>query len=411
MLILFYLIIFIEIFTSFYNLIKFFIFKTKNKNSFNKSKELNLSFKINILIPCYEEQKVIKQTLLHFQKIIKNNSNIDLYVITTNKENNNRTFLPSTYECLTNLKSSSSLIFNIINYPSTNGMMADQINYAINEILSKSTLSESRIYFSLYNADSHPDFNTFNDICMKIQEYNFPNVIQQYSNNFSNYNKLSFLMKGFAIYQTAFELRSGLINNQISSYLYSHVVGHGLTIRADYIRKLNGFNTDFWCEDIFLTGLLYNNHEKIIPLNSLDNSETPRNLKIQVTQNAVWFKTASQYIQILKSIKKQHKISKMGYIWLLHELRATFIWFFMPFALLYSLIFPIIIGNYYLLILSLLFYSLFVFTNYFLNLLIVNSKRFIKYLKNYFSCFFAIFFTNIGPIYSIFLRKKIKTER
>ena len=264
MLILFYLIIFIEIFTSFYNLIKFFIFKTKNKNSFNKSKELNLSFKINILIPCYEEQKVIKQTLLHFQKIIKNNSNIDLYVITTNKENNNRTFLPSTYECLTNLKSSSSLIFNIINYPSTNGMMADQINYAINEILSKSTLSESRIYFSLYNADSHPDFNTFNDICMKIQEYNFPNVIQQYSNNFSNYNKLSFLMKGFAIYQTAFELRSGLINNQISSYLYSHVVGHGLTIRADYIRKLNGFNTDFWCEDIFLTGLLYNNHEKII---------------------------------------------------------------------------------------------------------------------------------------------------
>ena len=73
-------------------------------------------------------------------------------------------------------------------------------------------------------------------------------------------------------------LEIGLINNCISKNLYSHVVGHGLTIRGDYITSINGFNSKFWCEDIYLTGLLHNNHEKILSLNSLDNAENPNNL-------------------------------------------------------------------------------------------------------------------------------------
>ena len=77
-------------------------------------------------------------------------------------------------------------------------------------------------------------------------------------------------MKGFAMYQTAFELRNGLINNKLSKLLYSHVVGHGLTIRADYITKINGFSSNVWCEDIYLTGLLFNNGIDIIPLTSMD---------------------------------------------------------------------------------------------------------------------------------------------
>lgn len=289
--------------------------------------------------------------------------------------------------------------------------MADQLNYGINEILKKQTLSMDKIYFSLYNADSHPDNTTFIELIQKIKQNNFPKIIQQYSNYFLNYSSQSYIMKGFSIYQTAFEFRNGFINNNISNFLYSHVVGHGLTIRADYIMSINGFNSDFWCEDIYLTGLIHNNDEKILSLNSLDNAENPNKLKVQIIQNAVWFKTASHYFDILKDIKKHYKLSFNGFIWLCHELRASLIWIFMPIFLIYTFIYPIIIKNYIFLLLSLCTYLTFIFTNYLLNLIIINKKRFSVFIKNFFSVCIAVLLTGIGPLYSLFLKKKIKTER
>lgn len=218
-------------------------------------------------------------------------------------------------------------------------------------------------------------------------------------------------MKGFSIYQTAFEFRNGLINNNLSSVLYSHVVGHGLTIRADYIKSLNGFNSRFWCEDIYLTGLLHNNNEKILSLNSLDNAENPINLKVQIIQNAVWFKTSSNPLSILNDMKKHYKLSLSGFLWLCHELRASIIWTFMPIFLIYTFIYPIIIKNYTFLLLSICTYLFFVFTNYLLNLIMINKKRFFKYIKHFFSLCLAVLFTGIGPLYSLFLKEKVKTER
>ena len=415
MIYLLYIIISIEIITIIYNLIKFLLFKSLNakniklKNEYNNDK----GYQINILIPCYKEIKVIKNTIEHFENIIKKHDNIELYIVTTEKEKieNNKATAKTTYEYLQNLEICNKKHTHLIHYPRTEGMMADQLNYAINEILSDTTYSTDKIYFSVYNADSNPDISTFSELNNKIISLGFPPIFQQYSNYFLNYNSQNFLMKGFSIYQTAFEFRNGLINNAISNYLYSHVVGHGLIIRGDYIEKLGGFNSDFWCEDIYLTGLLHNNNEAIIPLNSLDNAQNPENFKIQIIQNAVWFKTASHHVKILRDIKKNNQITLSGLIWLLHEFRATFVWIFMPLFLIYSFIYPLLIKNYILLLLSILVYSAFIYVNYFLNLIIINKNRFKKYIKNYFSCFIAILFTGFGPIYSIFLKKKVKTER
>ena len=289
--------------------------------------------------------------------------------------------------------------------------MADQLNYAIDEILKLQALPRDKIYFSIYNADSRPDKSTFAELFQKIRQNNFPKIIQQYSNYFLNYNSLNFIMKGFSIYQTAFEFRNGLINNNISNFLYSHVIGHGLTIRADYITNIGKFNSKFWCEDIYLTGLIHNNDEKILSLNSLDNAETPGNLRLQIIQNAVWFKTASHHFSIFKDIKKYYSISLNGLIWLCHELRATLVWIFMPIFIIYTFIYPIIMQNYVFFFLSICMYLVFIFVNYFLNLLIVNKKRFYMYIKSYFSTCIAVIFTGIGPLYSLFLKQKVKTER
>lgn len=411
MLNLFYIIILIELLTIFYNLIKFLIYKSKKPHDSNCSNSQCEAFHINILIPCYKEIAVIKKTLEHFKKIINGIENIDIYVITTEKEQFENILKQTTYEYLLTLEIFNNSHFHILNYPITSGIMADQLNYGINEILKKQTLSMDKIYFSLYNADSHPDNTTFIELIQKIKQNNFPKIIQQYSNYFLNYRSQSYIMKGFSIYQTAFEFRNGFINNNISNFLYSHVVGHGLTIRADYIMSINGFNSDFWCEDIYLTGLIHNNDEKILSLNSLDNAENPNKLKVQIIQNAVWFKTASHHFDILKDIKKHYKLSFNGFIWLCHELRASLIWIFMPIFLIYTFIYPIIIKNYIFLLLSLCTYLTFIFTNYLLNLIVINKKRFSLFIKNFFSVCIAVLLTGIGPLYSLFLKKKIKTER
>ena len=84
MLQLFYIIIFLEIFTILYNILKFVKVLTK-KNKFD-IQLYDEDLQINILIPCYNEVNVIKRTLEHFIEITKNMKNVNIYVITTDKE-------------------------------------------------------------------------------------------------------------------------------------------------------------------------------------------------------------------------------------------------------------------------------------------------------------------------------------
>lgn len=88
MLTLFYIIIFIELLTVFYNLFKFLLYKlfSSSNKQHNNVKNSNNDFHINVLIPCYNEISIISNTLNYFEKIIKNFNNIDIYVITTDKE-------------------------------------------------------------------------------------------------------------------------------------------------------------------------------------------------------------------------------------------------------------------------------------------------------------------------------------
>lgn len=402
--ILFYIIIYLELFIIFYNFIKylFYIIKNKHKtipqaNIYNKH--------IFILIPCYQETDTIINTLHYFDKLISNIKNIDLFVITTDKE-----ITKATYNLIASSEIIKSCKLHLINYSNVVGEMAAQLNFAIEYIFNQYDYNDCDIYFSIYNADSNPDKNTFAEL-NKLTSHNKPLIIQQYSNYFLNYNKLSKIMKGFAIYQTAFEFRNGIINNTISPFLYSHVVGHGLTIRGDIIKRLGYFSTDFWCEDIYMTGLLKNNNIKIDFLSSFDNAENTFHLKDQIIQSGIWFKTTSNHFKILKNIKQKEKINFRGIIWLFHEIRATLEWLFFPMLIFYTLIYPILINNYNLFLYSIIIYALFVFFNYYMNFLIVDFKRFKKYILNFPFTLISILLTNLGPLYSFLLKKKTKTPR
>ena len=71
MLTLFYIIIFIELLTVFYNLFKFLLYKlfSSSNKQHNNVKNSNNDFHINVLIPCYNEISIISNTLNYFEKI------------------------------------------------------------------------------------------------------------------------------------------------------------------------------------------------------------------------------------------------------------------------------------------------------------------------------------------------------
>ena len=309
-LIAFYFILTMEIITGvwcLYRAIKYNRYNNRSKKNYNKS--ISSDSNILIVIPCLREQDIIIKTIQHFLELISNLNNIKLLIVTTQKEeyereknlylqkqlkgdieNNidirkliikynkilstneikdilkyktNKNIENIIYDKIKNSKTTNKIVEEFIkvnkleekvyhmHYPNNEGIMADQLNYVLNNF---KFIDESKYYFSVYNADSIPNENTIAEVLDAIRKNECPEVIQQYSVPISNWNELSNVMKGFAIYQSNFELRYGLINSNFSSkLLYTYVVGHGMYIRIDILKQIGGFETKYWCEDIYMS--------------------------------------------------------------------------------------------------------------------------------------------------------------
>ncbi len=296
--------------------------------------------------------------------------------------------------------------------------MSDQLNYMLENLenIFDRKIDLDKTYLALYNADSRPNENTFREIIQKIENNN---VVQQYSYCMQNYEKIKGIPRGFSIYQSNFELKTGLINSFFkSNILYTHIVGHGLIINMKLLKELGNFNTEFWCEDIYLGIQLKFNNIKIIPLLTLENMETPDKLSKIIKQNSVWFKTTSQFWKIYKDIvkRRQDKNKINGLLGVLNEFRCAINWISLPIILLISIIISIIIRKYALLLSIIVSYVIYIIVNTRCTINIINkldNKKYRATLKLIIDVLIATTISNIGPLYSIIFNKKekYKTER
>ena len=392
--------------------IKFYKWVKKDKNI--KKTFVAKSSNLIILIPCLNEQKVIKETIQHFNKIINSSFRIPIFLITTEKEKN-----------VMNKKTTKEIIendiipycnnVNLIHYPYKNGNMADQLNYAIN-MLKQNCNNFSNTYVSVYNADSRPNKNTFFEFYNVVKLKNYPKIIQQYSYCFSNIDELSFILKGFAVYQSNFELKIGLLNSYFNNLLHKHVVGHGLFIRLDLLDKINGFNSKYWCEDIYLSAYLQNEKITITPLLTLENMETANGILNLIKQNGVWFKTSSQCFKIYRELNKNKKLSISGKISFVNELRSCINWLMFPIIFLVAVLFSILLKNCILFFITISNYFLYIFIYYVTTIKIINlldNKNYKFKFSIYIGTLIATMISNLGPLYTIFVnpKEKHKTER
>ena len=393
---------------SFFHAVRYFVF-TKNRKKIKTiiQKKAN----IIIVIPCLYEQNTIVDTINYFKNIIYDT--IPIVLITSQKEKKK----PTTNDIIKKEIINKYKNIFLIDYPHKNGIMADQLNYALNNLNQMQINEDNSTYFCVYNADSRPNKETFKEFNNVIINNNYPEFIQQYSYALSNYSKLNFILKGFAIYQSNFELKCGLLNSFFNSkILHKHLVGHGLFVRLDILKKINGFNNYYWCEDIYMTAVANNMNYKIQPLLSLENMETPDKLSKLIKQNAVWFSTASNNIKMYKSVFNEYdKKTLYGYIGMYNELRSALNWLLFP--LIIIILFSLsIYYNFFIFLISLFIYSIYIFVYSYTTIQIINKSNHENYkysITMFLSTFFATLISNIGPLYYILFKskEKYKTER
>ena len=370
-----------------------------------------------IAIPCLREQHHIENTVRHFRNITKD---IPIILVTTSKEFAQPNYREqSTQEIIQERIMPQYSNVYWVEYPYTKGYMADQLNYMLDRLptILEKNIDLKNTYLALYNADSYPSKEMFQEIENHIAKGR--KVIQQYSYCMKNYETLSPLLKGFAIYQSNFEIKTGLMNGCLNlSLLYTHVVGHGLVVELDTLKKLGNFNTKFWCEDMYLGLQLQYHHIPITPVYTLENTETPNTLEKLIKQNAVWFTTTSQfyamYTDIVKTGQGKHKWK--GCIGMLNEGRCAINWLGFPFVLWTSTVLAVGLQEYVWLLAIIFSYIAYVTSN------TVSTMRVISLLGNQTykvtmgmikNVLIATAISNIGPLYAIFAPKKekYKTER
>lgn len=272
----------------------------------------------------------------------------------------------------------------IIDYPSTKGAMAHQLNFACKEIAK--THDSSETFILVYNADSQVPKDLIVFIQKYIQYYPNAKIIQQsslFTQNYNNYHGLngSFL-QAIALLQCRWTLAHELprILSQYRSKLGAftegaHVVGHGLCARLDSLFQVGYFPTSSINEDLPLGYLLRLNGEIIYPLPLLENSQNPSTIKSMFTQYETWFYGHLYYPAYVLNALTNPDYSKIhAIIWGVRYIIRGIFWLALSFVWLFLFIFPLLSRNYTMLAVSITVFIIYAPLNFIIQKVIINKN-------------------------------------
>ena len=216
----------------------------------------------------------------------------DLIRIAFAQKKHTRTYIKELIEC------SGVSNVRIIDYPHAEGVMAHQLNYAV-ETLAKEGYSKDT-FLLIYNADSHVSQDLLSTIEKTIEEFPGANVIQQSALFFENFSAYPPTMRGaflaaVALLQSRWTLAHEIprimtqSRSKLGAFLEgAHVVGHGLIIRLHTLARVGNFPTTTINEDLPLGYLLRLNGEVIHPLPLFESAESPTTIRAMFNQYETW---------------------------------------------------------------------------------------------------------------------------
>ena len=150
---------------------------------------------IFVLLPALKEQKIVQSTIDWFRKI-DYKGNIKFIIITTEKEEleySTKHIKEDTTNVVVSkyLKKIKDKRFIHYHYPKTNGNKSSQMNYAIEQIKEQYQVKDEETYISVFDFDSKPELNTFDNLNMVAKYRNNPDAINQVPLCFKNYESFS----------------------------------------------------------------------------------------------------------------------------------------------------------------------------------------------------------------------------
>jgi cellulose synthase/poly-beta-1,6-N-acetylglucosamine synthase-like glycosyltransferase len=256
-----------------------------------------------ILIPVYNEGEVIESSVGYFAPLCQR-QHVALYYISTQKEGNNG----PTIQALNRLQGQHA--FTWLHYPKSQGNKADQLNWAIDHIMSMDGLSEhTRMYFGIYDIDSRPEPAVIEHMLFACDQ-----VYQQPAIFLENYQQLGVFQRAGALLQTKWELERNipvLRSNQqrslhgLSPTSLNPCTGHGLFVRADLLQHGSLFRTDTLTEDLELGYRLTFEGIPITALPLLDLCEYAPTPFSTITQARRWF--SGEFHLYRYYLRAQHK--------------------------------------------------------------------------------------------------------
>ena len=330
-----------------------------------------------LLIPVLREQEIIVETILRFCRVLNQNFEIKVALLTSIRENSNKGAknLFTTEEVIHKSIESGALSeyknqIHIFQDPTVQGNMATQLNFAIKEIRS---FSDSNTLYMVYNADSIISETTFSRLSTLLDdnpnmEFAFQQPCAFVKDMDTNSNQFTNAM---SLYQSWYCLghESRLIRKHDSrirklekgeeNKKLGVVVGHGSGMTLGINIENKGYPTDLLTEDLTFGFMLSAKNIPILSLPALEIADVPSRFSIFIKQKSVWFWNFLGYPTCYKKMLKQGHLKSQMIPLLLQGIGAGAYWFFDTFFIIIPFVLAALLKSYLLTAIALLSYVIF----------------------------------------------------
>lgn len=277
-----------------------------------------------IAIPVLREAGILRQAVDHFEVITKGHE-ATVVVVTTAREKYEHVRYPDaadTVHVAGELAKEGRCIH--LHYPDPSGLKADQLNFAATYCasLTPAAIHSSQTFLVCYDADSRPLVNSLACFDAAIAQHPSVDVFHQSSCFELRQDEIAaatgsirWLRQAVADagalranrFVLAYEVprlinRSSAarwLKQQLCSYVYTHVTGHGLCVRLSLLQALP-FPSQSPLEDMHYSFLLGSRNFALQPVPSLDIAEVPSSLRAQVEQASRWFYGPGRFDRYLR---------------------------------------------------------------------------------------------------------------
>lgn len=279
-----------------------------------------------IVVPVLREQELVQEAMAYFAQLDYPPENYRIVFVTSQREDvePHPGYDETTKDVIERgLRESGEVIRKIVrnvHYPYKQGLMADQVNYAVRYIFEayEGYCDELNTFVAVYNIDSRPDLAVLREVANRFNSEGHT-VFQQLSIYTPMHrNRVGFFALAvgwaFAIWQTRWSFvvemprynksaaifdaaEQGQLQKQLSApehsklllrTPFSYTIGHGLFVRLREFITLNYLPTQRPNEDAEFGFALPFHGLTPRPLHTLDRSESCVGLKANLRQQATW---------------------------------------------------------------------------------------------------------------------------